>query len=121
MFDSWFDARFRSAAVQTYRLWPLRLLIAGVLCVLLGHAAGWRAAAVWTIAALAVETPLTLKTRPAARGRELSRAQSWQIFWTYALAVTTWSAAGAILWNAASPASDVAAAGFFAGHLPYVE
>src|SRR5207245_2379503 len=36
-------------------------------------------------------------------------------------AVTVWSSAGTIQWFSGSPATNVAAAGFFAGHLLYVE
>ena len=121
MFASWFDERFASAGLQTYRLWPLRVVVALVLSVLLAHAAGWFTAFVWTAAALTVETPLTLATRPFAKGGPISRRRAWGIFWIYAIAVTVWSAAGAILWSSGSTASDVAAAGFFAGHLLYVE
>src|SRR4051812_10762264 len=113
MFASWFDERFDSAGAQTYRLWPVRLGIGAVLCVLLSHVAGWPAAAVWAVAALASEIPLTLLTRPLAKRQPIERGRAWAIFWTYAVAVTTWSAAGAILWNGGSAASYVAAAGFF--------
>jgi len=121
MFASWFDERFESAGAQTYRLWPVRLVMAGVLSVLLAHVAGWPIAAVWTAMALATEIPLSLTTRPIAKGQPISRRRAWAIFWTYAVAVTSWSSAGAILWEAHQVAADVAAAGFFAGHLLYVE
>jgi signal transduction histidine kinase/AmiR/NasT family two-component response regulator len=121
MFGSWFDERFASAGAQTYRLWPVRLGVAGVLLVLLAHAAGWMASAVWIAAALAVEAPLCWATRPMARGVATSRAHDWKTFWIYGAAVSVWSAAGAVLWSAHSAAADVAAAGFFAGHLLYVE
>jgi signal transduction histidine kinase/AmiR/NasT family two-component response regulator len=120
MFASWFDERFVSAGAQTYRLWPVRLAIAAVLGVLLGHVAGWTVAAAWSLAAFAVEAPLTFSTRPMIRG-PVGRREAWLVFWIYALAVSVWSSAGSILWLARTPASDVAAAGFFAGHLLYVE
>ena len=121
MFASWFDERFVSAGAQTFRLWPVRLAVAAVLGVLLTHAAGLTVAVVWTLAALTAEVPLTFSTRSMARGEHLGRRRAWSVFWIYAVAVTVWSSAGTILWFARTPASDVAAAGFFAGHLLYVE
>jgi signal transduction histidine kinase/CheY-like chemotaxis protein len=121
MFGSWFDERFVSAGAQTYRLWPVRLGLACVLLMLLAHVSGWTTSAAWTAAALAVEGPLCWAVRPMARGEPFSRAHAWKTFWIYTAAVSVWSAAGAVLWSAHSAAADVAAAGFFAGHLLYVE
>ncbi|MDB5493860.1 MAG: hypothetical protein JWP86_1197, partial [Phenylobacterium sp.] len=121
MFGSWFDERFVSAGAQTYRLWPVRLGLAGVLLVLLAHVSGWTTSAAWTAAALAMEGPLCWAARPMARGEPISRAHAWKTFWIYAAAVSVWSAVGAVLWSAHTAAADVAAAGFFAGHLLYIE
>jgi signal transduction histidine kinase/CheY-like chemotaxis protein len=121
MFASWFDERFVSAGAQTHRLWPVRLPMAAAIGVLLGHAAGWSLGVGWTLAALAIEGPLTFSTRGMAHGAAPSRRAAWGVFWIYGLAVSVWSGAGAILWMAASPASDVAAAAYFAAHLLYVE
>ena len=121
MFASWFDERFVSAGAQSYRLSPVRIAFAGILCWLLSQTAGWTAAGAWTATVLALELPMRATAKPMRLGRPISRAQAWGAFWTYAIAISAWSSVGVILWQVGRPACDVAAAGFFAGHLLYVE
>src|SRR4051794_23195774 len=113
MFDAWFDERFAAAGARSFLFSPVRIVVAVVLCALLGLAVGWPVASVWVTAVLALEIPMCLTSRPMALGRPMSRGLGWASFATYAAATLAWSAAGAILWNSANPACQIAGVAFF--------
>jgi signal transduction histidine kinase/CheY-like chemotaxis protein len=121
MLTEWFDERFSASGARSFAFSPVRLAIALVLGVLLVLAVDRTAGATWTALALGLEIPFWIITKPIKRAIPVSRARAWWCFGLYAVAVSVWSAAGAILWSSANPACQLAGAAFFAGHLLYVE
>jgi signal transduction histidine kinase/ActR/RegA family two-component response regulator len=121
MFTEWFDERFTAAGTRSFLFSSVRLFVAAVVGALVGLGVDWTAAAIWTAAVLAVEIPFRIVTKPMKPGTPVSRRRAWWCFALYAIAVSAWSAAGAILWGSANPACQLAGAAFFAGHLLYIE
>jgi signal transduction histidine kinase/CheY-like chemotaxis protein len=121
MFADWFDERFTAAGARSFIFSPVRLLMGVLLWILIGLGVGWLIAGIWSATVLALEFPFRAVTRPMARGEPLSRSAAWACFITYAVTITAWSVGGAILWNSANPACQLAGAAFFAGHLLYLE
>ncbi|MGZ6020155.1 MAG: ATP-binding protein [Phenylobacterium sp.] len=121
MLRDWFDERFRAAGARSFFFSPVRVAVAGILWAVLGLGAGWPAAGVWVAAVLLIEWPMREMTRPMARGLDLSRVEAFLCMAVYGVAVTVWSAAGAILWTSGHLASELAGAAFFAGHLLYLD
>jgi CheY-like chemotaxis protein len=115
-----FDERFRAAGARSFFFSPVRLAMAGVLWAVLGLGAGWPVAGFWVAAVLLAEWPMRELTRPMARGLDLSRIEAFLCVAVYGVAVCAWSSAGAILWSSNHVACQLAAVGFFAGHLFYL-
>ncbi|HEX3888699.1 MAG TPA: ATP-binding protein [Phenylobacterium sp.] len=121
MLRDWFDERFMAAGARSFFFSPVRLAMAGVVWAVLGLGVGWRIAGLWAVTVVLIEWPLREMTRPLARGLNLSRAEAAISVAVYALAVSAWSAAGAILWSSNHVACQLAGAAFFAGHLLYLD
>ena len=121
MFASWFDERFVSAGAQSFRLSPLRIAYAGLLWLVLAHAAGMAVASAWSATVLAVEIPFRAVTKPMLSGQPVTRRQGWTAFAVTTVAIAAWSWFGVLMWGARTEASDIAAAAFFGGHLLYIE
>jgi signal transduction histidine kinase/AmiR/NasT family two-component response regulator len=121
MLRDWFDERFMAAGARSFFFSPVRLAMAGVVWAVLGLGVGWRIAGFWAVTVVLIEWPLREMTRPLARGLTLSRAEAAISVAVYALAVSAWSAAGAILWSSNHVACQLAGAAFFAGHLLYLD
>jgi signal transduction histidine kinase/CheY-like chemotaxis protein len=114
-----FDERFAKSAHQASLLWPLRVVMAAFVGLVLGLAISWPFAIAWMLAILAIEavyslSAVTLKKR-RTRFTELAFAG------VHAVAVLGWSVGGVMLWRTDSPAYEIAAVGFFAGHLLYIQ
>ena len=114
-----FDERFAKSARQALLLWPLRVGMAAVICLVLALAAARTAALTWTVAVLALEPVYCVAAIILQRRR--SRRAAFAFAGVHALAVLTWSVAGMILWQTGQPAYEIAAVGFFAGHLLYIQ
>jgi signal transduction histidine kinase/CheY-like chemotaxis protein len=121
MFTEWFDERFSASGARSFTFSPVRVVVALVLCALLVLAVDRTVGAIWTGVALGLEIPFWIITRPIKPAVPMSRARAWWCFGLYAVAVSVWSAAGAILWSSANPACQLAGAAFFAGHLLYIQ
>jgi len=121
VFGRLFDERFRSAAAGIYAYAPVRLILGAFVASFVGLGVGWRPAALWMIAALLSEAVMLMATRRVARQADPSRAEIAACVVAYALAVPIWSLAGVILWASENPACHLAGAGFFAGHLLYIQ
>ncbi|HEX2559115.1 ATP-binding protein [Phenylobacterium sp.] len=116
-----FDSRFDAAAASVYAFRPVRVGIAMVLVPLMAMAISVTGALWWMLAAAIAEIGLISTTGPAARGEALSQRRRRACFVVYALAVPTWTGAGAMLWASDNTACQVAGAGFFAAHLLYIQ
>jgi signal transduction histidine kinase/ActR/RegA family two-component response regulator len=121
VFGRLFDDRFRSAAAGVYAYAPVRLTLCAFVGAFVGLGVGWRPAAAWITAALVSEVVMLMATRRVARKTQPSRAEIAACVATYAVAVPIWSLAGVILWASDNPACHLAGAGFFAGHLLYIQ
>lgn len=116
-----FDERFRAAAAGIYAYAPVRLLMCGFVFGFVGLGVGWLPAIFWASAALFSEAVMLMITRRVARAEQPSRGQIAACVAIYAIAVPIWSLAGVLLWADDSPACQLAGAGFFAGHLLYIQ
>ena len=116
-----FDERFASAAAGSYAYTPVRLIMGAVLGVLVGLGVGWTPAVAWMAATAVAEVALFATTRAMAKGRPVGRVGHWACFLAYLVSVPTWSAIGIVLWSSPNPACQIAAAGFFAGHMLYIQ
>jgi signal transduction histidine kinase/CheY-like chemotaxis protein len=114
-----FDDRFVKSARQALALWPLRLVMATVICLVLGLAVGWPVAAVWTAAIVAVEA--VYDAAGIALVRRRSRLTEYAFTGVHAVAVLGWSVGGVLLWRTGVPAYEIAAVAFFTGHLLYIQ
>jgi signal transduction histidine kinase/CheY-like chemotaxis protein len=121
VFGQFFDERFTSAAIGSYRYTSVRLLFGASLGVILGLGVSWTVAVLWMAAIGAAEAGLFVTTRPFAKGRPVTRAGEIRFAIANGVAVPAWTALGAILWASPSPACQIAAAGFMAGHLLYIQ
>ncbi|HEY8003839.1 MAG TPA: ATP-binding protein [Phenylobacterium sp.] len=121
MFSAWFDERFAAAGVRSFLFSPVRVFVAIVVGGLIGMGVGWPVGMAWAGGVLALEIPFWIVTKPMKAGAPVGRRRAWSCFVLYAVAVSAWSTAGAILWSSANPACQLAGAAFFAGHLLYVE
>ncbi len=114
-----FDNRFVKSAHQALLLWPLRVVMAAIICLVLGLAVAWPLAIAWTLAILVVEAVYCLSALALERRR--SRFTELAFAGVHAVAVLGWSVGGVMLWRTGSPAYEIAAVGFFAGHLLYIQ
>jgi signal transduction histidine kinase/CheY-like chemotaxis protein len=121
VFGRLFDERFRSAAAGIYAYAPIRLILGVFVAAFVGLGIGWWPAAIWFTAALLSEAVMLMATRRVTRKAEPSRIEIAACVTTYALAVPIWSLAGVILWASDNPACHLPGAGFFAGHLLYIQ
>jgi len=116
-----FDERFRDVAAGVYAYAPFRLLLCACVGSFVALGAGIPTALFWAAAALAAEAAMLVATRRVARAEAPCGRAIRACVAAYAVAVPTWSAAGVLLWSAPSPASHLAGAAFFAGHLLYIQ
>jgi signal transduction histidine kinase/ActR/RegA family two-component response regulator len=116
-----FDERFRDVAAGVYAYAPFRLILCACVGAFVALGAGIATALAWAAAALAAEAAMLLATRRVARCETVFGPAALVCAAVYAVAIPTWSAAGVLLWSAPSPASHLAGAAFFAGHLIYVQ
>jgi signal transduction histidine kinase/CheY-like chemotaxis protein len=121
VFGQLFDERFASAAAGSYAYTPVRLIVGAAIGAIVGMGVGWMPAVYWMAAAAIAETLLFVTSRPMAKGRKVGRTGEIACFLAYGLAVPTWSAVGVILWSSPNVACQIAAAGFFAGHMLYIQ
>jgi signal transduction histidine kinase/ActR/RegA family two-component response regulator len=116
-----FDVRFDDACAESFRLSALRVLMAPVvaliiaLCVNLGVAIGWFAAV------LAIELTFRAGTAPMAKGAEVGLRGRLFALGGFAAAVLIWTVPGALFWLSERTVCQVAAAGYFGGHLLYLQ
>ena len=116
-----FDERFRAAAGGIYAYAPVRLLMFLFVFGFLGLGVGWLPAVFWGSAALFSEAVMLMITRRVARTEQPSPVLIAACVGIYAIAVPIWSLAGVLLWASDNPACQLAGAGFFAGHLLYIQ
>jgi signal transduction histidine kinase/CheY-like chemotaxis protein len=116
-----FDERFRAAAAGIYAYAPVRLLMFVFVFGFLGLGVGWLPAIFWGSAALFSEAIQLMITRRVARTEQPSRMLVAACVGIYGTAVPIWSLAGVLLWASDSSACQLAGAGFFAGHLLYIQ
>jgi len=121
VFGRLFDERFRAAAGGIYAYAPVRLLMCGFVAGFVGLGVGWLPAIFWAAAALFSEAVMLIITRRVARTEHASPLLTAACLAIYAIAVPIWSFAGVILWAEESAACQLAGAGFFAGHLLYIQ
>jgi signal transduction histidine kinase/ActR/RegA family two-component response regulator len=119
--DRVFDERFRSAAAGSYAYTPVRIVVGVAIAAIIGFGLGWTVSAFWIALAVTAEVMLILCTRPLAMSAHPTRAENVRCFVAYALAIPAWSLSGLILWSSPNPVCQIAAAGFFAGHLLYIQ
>ena len=116
-----FDERFRAAAAGIYAYAPVRLLLCAFVFGFVGLGVGWLPAIFWASAALFGEAVMLMITRRVARTERPSPLLIAACVMIYGIAVPIWSLAGVLLWAADSSACQLAGAGFFAGHLLYIQ
>jgi signal transduction histidine kinase/CheY-like chemotaxis protein len=104
-----------------YAYAPVRLLMCVFVFGFVGLGVGWLPAILWASAALFSEAIMLMLTRRVARAEHPSRLLKGACAAIYAIAVPTWSLAGVLLWADDNPACQLAGAGFFAGHLLYIQ
>lgn len=121
MFGRLFDERFRGAAAGVFAYAPVRLLMCAFVSCFVGLGVGWLPAIFWASAALFSEAVMLMITRRVARAERPSPPLIAACVAIYAVAVPIWSLAGVLLWAADSSACQLAGAGFFAGHLLYIQ
>src|SRR5690242_5481516 len=96
-----FDERFAGSARQALMLWPLRVVMALVIAVVLGLAASPTVALCWASAVLAIEPAYCRAAIGVTRRR--SRFGDYRLALVHALAVVAWSLAGVLLWRTGAP------------------
>jgi len=116
-----FDERFRAAAAGIHAYAPVRLLMFVFVSGFVGLGVGWLSAIFWGSAVLFSEAVMLTITRRVARTERPSPRLIAACVAVYAVAVPLWSLAGVILWADDNPACQLAGAGFFAGHLLYIQ
>ena len=121
MFGRLFDERFREAAAGVYLFAPVRLVMCVFVFGFVALGVGLRSAIFWAAAAAFAEAFMLMATRRLRRAEAPSRAETAFCVASYAVAVPAWSVAGVLLWASGNPACQLAAAGFFAGHLLYIQ
>jgi signal transduction histidine kinase/CheY-like chemotaxis protein len=114
-----FDDRFAQSTRQALLLWPLRIVMAAIIALVLRLAVGWPLALAWTFGVLLLEPFYDLAAFLV--GRRPSRRGNYAFAAVHAVTVLAWSVAGVILWRTGSPPYEIAAVGFFAGHLLYIQ
>ncbi len=121
MFGRLFDERFATAVASSYGYTPIRLIMAAFLGAIAGFGVGWPKALMWMAAAALVEVGLFATSRPAVRSRCLEPAGIVAFSIANGIGVPVWSLVGVLLWTSPNPACHIAAAGFWAGHLLYIQ
>jgi signal transduction histidine kinase/CheY-like chemotaxis protein len=116
---AFFDERFVNSARQALRLCPLRVVMAAVIWFMLHLAVGGAVAAGWLATVLALEAVYCVCAKLVETRR--SRLTDWAFTAVNAVIVCAWTAVGVILWRTGLPVCEIAAIGFFAGHLLYIQ
>ncbi|HLK24708.1 MAG TPA: ATP-binding protein [Caulobacteraceae bacterium] len=120
MLRSLLDGRFQAAAVESYRMAPMRAAIAVALAALAGFGVGWTSALAWLAAVAATEVAAFFVTRPMASA-PASYPRLAAYFWCSNFGVPAWSLYGLILWTGHSEACALAAAAQWCGQLLYAQ
>ena len=121
MFGRLFDERFRDAAGGILAYAPVRLTLCAFVASFVGLGVGWLPAIFWASAALFSEAVMLMTTRRVSRQAQPTGTSIAACVAVYVVAVPIWSLAGVVLWTSENPACHLAGAGFFAGHLLYIQ
>ncbi|MDP3300153.1 MAG: ATP-binding protein [Phenylobacterium sp.] len=121
VFGRLFDERFASAAAGVYAYAPYRLVLGLAVASFLGLGVGWWPAILWAAAAAISEVAMLAMTQFVIRAKSPDARRNWSCVAIYAISIPVWSVSGVILWSSDNTACQLAGAGFFAGHLLYIQ
>jgi two-component system, sensor histidine kinase len=114
-----FDSRFARSTRQALTLCPMRVVIALIAWFVLTLAVDRAAATLWIGAVLAAEVGYCASAKLFETRR--TRRHGWLFTCAHGLSACAWSIVGILLWRTGSPACEIAAVAFFAGHLLYIQ
>ena len=114
----WLDARYQAVGAESYRMAPMRGVIAVVLPLLAGVAVSWPLAAAWA-ALIVVGEGWALTVTRRMTGGPVAIATQWSYFWSSNFGVPAWTSYGVILWSGHSQACALAAVAFWCGQMLY--
>ncbi|HXQ11294.1 MAG TPA: ATP-binding protein [Caulobacteraceae bacterium] len=114
------DARYQAGGVESYRMAPMRGVIALALAALAGFGVAWTPALLWLATVSVTEAIAFVITRRLTRG-PASERRLLAYFWCSNVGVAAWSLYGLILWTGPTEACAFAAVAQWSGQLLYAQ